>query len=56
MQTKDDVAILHRRANKVRRIAEGIFDKTERRFVVKFVSDCENSIALRGKKVAAKPV
>jgi hypothetical protein len=34
-------ASFSRRAGKVRNIAKGIFDKTERRIVLKFVADAE---------------
>jgi hypothetical protein len=48
MQAKDYAAEFFQRANKVRKIARGIFDKTERRIVLKFVRD--------GEKMAAKTV
>ena len=48
MQDKVTVAEFHRRANRVREIAKGIFDKTERRFLMKFVSDCEKLVAQDG--------
>ena len=50
MQDKVAVAEFHRRADKVREIAVGIFDKAERRFLLKFVKDCEKLVAPRGKK------
>jgi len=48
MQNKDTAAEFHRRAVKVREIAQGIFDNTERRFLLKFVSDSERFFARRG--------
>jgi hypothetical protein len=45
MEDKEADSQFHRRANKVREIAKGIFDKTERRFLMKFVSDCEKLVA-----------
>jgi hypothetical protein len=35
------------RANQVRLIAEGLFDKTERNLVLLFVDDCEKRFAIR---------
>lgn len=45
MQDKGTVAAFHRRADEVRKIAEGIFDKTERRTLLRFVDDCEKLVA-----------
>ena len=45
MQNKGTIAEFHRRADKVRKIAEGIFDKTERRTLLRFVDDCEKLVA-----------
>jgi hypothetical protein len=39
MRDKDKVADLHSRAVKVREIAKGIFDRNERRFILRFVAD-----------------
>jgi hypothetical protein len=50
MRDKDSVAEFGRRADKVRKIAEGIFDKTERRFLLKFVGDCEKLAAEKARK------
>ena len=48
MQNKDAAAEFHRRAVKVREIAQGIFDNTVRRFLLKFVSDSEKLFARPG--------
>jgi len=45
MQNKGTVAEFHRRADEVRKIAEGIFDKTERRTLLRFVDDSEKLAA-----------
>ena len=50
MQDKDAAAEFHRRAEKVREIAQGIFDQTERRLVLKFVADSEKLVAPNGAK------
>jgi hypothetical protein len=50
VQDKNAFAEFHRRADKVREIAEGIFDQTERSFVLKFVSDSEKLVVLKGSK------
>lgn len=50
MQDKDFVAEFGRRADKVREIAEGIFDKTERRFLLKFVADCQKLAVGKARK------
>ena len=52
MQDKGSVTEFYRRAMEIRRIAEGIFDKTERQTLLKFVSDCEKLAARGGKKPA----
>ena len=41
MQDKRTAAEFHQRAAEVRTIARGIFDKTERQLLLKFVDDCE---------------
>jgi hypothetical protein len=38
---KESAAEFHQRANEVRKIVQNIFDKDERRFVMKFVKDSE---------------
>jgi hypothetical protein len=45
MQDKETVAEFHRRAEEVRKIAESIFDKTERQTLLRFVDDCEKLAA-----------
>jgi len=45
MQDKDPAAKFFHRANEVRKIARGIFDKKERRFLLKFVRDSEKLAA-----------
>src|ERR1700690_1369028 len=52
MQDKGSVTEFYRRAMEIRRIAEGIFDKTERQTLLKFVSDSEMLAARGGKKPA----
>ena len=51
MLDKDEAAEFRRRAAKVREIAQGIFDETERRLVLKFVSDSEKLVAPSGRKL-----
>jgi hypothetical protein len=51
---KDAAADFYRRADMVREIAEGIFDKTDRRVLLKFVSDSEKRVAQRGRKVPGR--
>ena len=45
------------RANQVRTIAEGLFDKTERKLVLLFVDDCETRFAVheRGEAIPRSP-
>jgi hypothetical protein len=45
MQDKVPVTEFYRRAMEIRRVAEGIFDKTERKTLLRFVSDCEKLAA-----------
>ena len=47
MQDKDFVADFPRRAVLVREIARSIFDKEDRRVLLKFVKDCEHMAALK---------
>jgi hypothetical protein len=54
MQDKGAAADFCRRAGIVREIAMGIFDKTDRRFVLKFVSDSEKLTAPTGRKAPAR--
>lgn len=51
---KDAAADFYRRADMVREIAEGIFDKTDRKVLLKFVSDSEKLVAKRGRKVRGR--
>jgi hypothetical protein len=44
MQAKEKAANFHDRAKKVREIARGLFDKTERRIVLRFVADSEKVV------------
>lgn len=53
-QDKDVAADFCRRADIVREIAKGIFDKTDRRFVQKFVSDSEKLAAPTDRKKPAR--
>ena len=39
---KAKAAVIRSRAVEVREIAKGIFDKTERQILLKFVEDCES--------------
>jgi hypothetical protein len=48
MQVKETIEEFHERADKVREIAQGVFDKGERRFILRFVSDCEKIAAISG--------
>ena len=50
MQDQEVVAEFQRRADRVRKVAKGIFDKTERRFLLKFVADCEKLAAENARK------
>jgi hypothetical protein len=45
MQDKKLAVKIHQRADEVRTIAKGIFDKAERKILLKFVSDSENLAA-----------
>jgi hypothetical protein len=45
MQDKGTVAEFHRRAVAVRKIAQDIFDKTDRQTLLRFVDDCEKLAA-----------
>ena len=47
MPKHNDSSEFHRQANEVRTIAAGIFDKSEREVVLRFVDDCEKRIASR---------
>lgn len=53
-QVKGTAADFCRRAGIVREIAEGIYDKTDRRFLLKFVSDSEKLAAPTGRKTSAR--
>jgi hypothetical protein len=50
MEDKEAVANFYRRADMVREIAKGIYDRTDRRFVRKFVSDSEKLVEPVGRK------
>lgn len=50
MQDKVIISKFHHRAKIVRKIAEGIFDKTERETLLNFVEDCEKLAAPSSKK------
>jgi hypothetical protein len=50
MQDKCSVTEFHHRTKEIRKIAQGIFDMTEREFLLKFVDDCEKLVAPSGKK------
>jgi hypothetical protein len=41
MQDKDLIADFPRRATEVMEIARGLFDKNDRRKLLKFIKDCE---------------
>jgi hypothetical protein len=45
MQAKEKIEEFQDRADKVREIARGVFDKGERRFILRFVDDCEKIAA-----------
>ena len=50
MQGKGETDDFPSRAAKVREIAEGIFDKDEREFIIRFVNDCEKIVTPRAEK------
>jgi hypothetical protein len=52
MQDEEAVAAFQRKAKIVREIAKGIYDKTERQTLLKFVSDSEKLAA--GKALKAR--
>jgi hypothetical protein len=45
MQAKEKITEFRERADKVREIAQGVFDKGERRIVLRFVADSEKLAA-----------
>jgi hypothetical protein len=45
MQEKCSVTEFHDRATEIRKIAQGIFDKAERKILLTFVDDCEKLAA-----------
>lgn len=50
MQDEEKIVNFRDRANKVREIAQGVFDKAERRFILRFVADSEKLATSRGAK------
>jgi hypothetical protein len=52
MSEHTDSEEFHHRANQVRVIAEGLYDKTERGLVLRFVDDCERRFAGKPKRAA----
>ena len=50
MQDKGSLTEFYHRAEEIRKIAQGIFDKTERKILLKFVKDCEKLVAPSDKK------
>lgn len=52
MQLNDKEIEFRRRADEVRKIAQGIFDKGERRSLLEFVDDCEKLLV--GQKLGVR--